>query len=134
MGQRGERDSRVRVRVAIAWRAHWLCAYAMSGSKVMACRVAQVGHSTIDYDLKNDTDFAAQAEEAKEHAIDLLHTRCMQRCLEGDIEPVYWQGEVVGHIQKFDTRLLIEMLRGHMPHIFKTPGSSQVNVENGDNI
>src|SRR5207253_1403007 len=60
--QRGERGSRVRVRVAIAWRARWLCDYAMSGSKVMACRNARVGHSTVDYHLKNDPDFAAQAE------------------------------------------------------------------------
>jgi hypothetical protein len=101
--QRGERDSRARVRAAIVWRSHWLCAYAMSGSKVMACRVARVGHSTADYHLKNDLDFAAQAESAKDHADDLLHTRCMQRCIEGDIEPVYWQGDV-GYIRKFDTR------------------------------
>src|SRR5581483_12121166 len=130
----GERDSRVRVRAAIVWRSHWLCTYAMSGSKVMACRVAHVGHSTADYHLKNDPDFAAQADSAKEHATDLLHTRCMQRCIEGDIEPVYWQGQVIGHIRKFDTRLQIEALRAHMPHIFKTPGSGQANAETDDSI
>jgi hypothetical protein len=132
--QRGERGSRVRVRVAMAWRVRWLGAYAMSASKAMACRAARVGHSTTDYHLKNDVDFAAQADSAKERAIDLLHTRCMQRCLEGDIEPVYWQGEVVGYIRKFDSRLQIEMLRAHMPAIFKTPGTAPVNVETGDKI
>jgi hypothetical protein len=74
----------------------------MSGSKVMACRVARVGHSTADYHLRNDLDFAAQ--------------------------------EVVGYIRKFDTRLQIEMLRAHMPAIFKTPGTAPVNVETGDKI
>jgi hypothetical protein len=106
----------------------------MSGSKVMACRNARVGHSTVDYHLKNDLDFAARAESAKEHADDLLHTRCMQRCLEGDMEPVYWRGEVVGHVRKFDTRLQIEMLRAHMPHTFKTPGQGNINIDTGDKI
>src|SRR5947207_10896867 len=62
-----------------------------------------------DYYLKNNPDFAAQAEAAKAHAVDLLFTRCMQRCLEGNVEPIYWQGIVVGHIRKFDSRLQIEM-------------------------
>jgi hypothetical protein len=131
---RCDRPSRLRVRAVIAARARFLTFYAVLGSQHGACKKARISFEDIAYQLKNDPDFMAQAEEAKEHAIDLLHTRCMQRCLEGDIEPVYWQGEVVGHIQKFDTRLQIEMLRGHMPYIFKTPGSGQVNVENGDNI
>jgi len=108
----------VRARVAVAWRGRWLCNYAMSGSKVMACRNARVGHSTVGYHLKNDPDFAAQAEAAKAHAIDLLFTRCMQRSLEGDVEPIYWQGIVVGYIRKFDSRLQIEMLRAlHAGHV-----------------
>jgi hypothetical protein len=125
--QRGERDSRVRMCAAISWRARWLCVYAMSASKVMACRAARVGHSTADYHLKNDPDFAAQAEAAKAHAVELLHARCFQRALEGDIEPIYWQGIVVGHVRKFDSRLQIEMLRAWKPDRFKAPGT-QVNV------
>jgi hypothetical protein len=132
--QRGERDSRVRVRAAIAWRARWLSFYAMSASKAMACRTARVGHSTADYHLKNDADFAQQADAAKAHAIDLLHTRCMQRALEGDMEPIYWQGILVDHVRKFDSRLQIEMLRALMPQTFKTPGTGQINVETGDKI
>jgi hypothetical protein len=113
----------VRVRIAMAWRIRWLCAYAMSASKAMAYRDARIGHSTADYHLNNDPDFAAQADSAREYAIDLLHTRSMQRCIEGDIEPVYWQGEIVGYIRKFDSRLQIEMLRAYRPDRFKTPGT-----------
>ena len=122
------------MRAAIAWRARWLCIYAMSASKIMACRTARVGHSTVDYHLKNDADFRTQAEAAKAHAIDLLFTRCMQRAIEGDCESVFWQGITVGHIRKFDSRLQIEMLRALMPATFKTPGNAPVNVETGDKI
>jgi hypothetical protein len=106
----------------------------MSASKVMSCRKAKVGHSTVDYHLKNDPDFAEQAEAAKAYAIDLLHTRAMQRAIEGDCEPVYWQGIEVGHVRKFDSRLQIEMLRAYMPDKFKTPGAGQINVDTGDKI
>jgi hypothetical protein len=99
----------------MAWRALWLAIYARSGSKVMACRSARVGHSTADYHLQNDPDFASQAEAAKGQAIELLHARAFQRCLEGDLEPIYWQGRLVDHVRKFDSRLQIEMLRAWMP-------------------
>jgi hypothetical protein len=85
----------------------------------------------VDYHLKSDVDFAAQAEAAKAHAIDLLFTRCMQRCLEGDVEPIYWQGIVVGHVRKFDSRLQIEMLRALKPDVFKTPGQQPANINSG---
>jgi hypothetical protein len=106
----------------------------MSASKVMSCRRAKVGHSTVDYHIKSDPDFATQAQEAKAHAIDLLHTRCFQRALEGDIEPIHWQGVVVDYVRKFPERLQIEMLRAHMPNTFKTPGSGPVNIDTGDKI
>jgi len=123
--------SRARARVTIAWRAHWLAVYASSGSKFHAARTAHVGVSTVDYHLRSDPDFAEQAEAAKAHAIDLLYTRAFQRCLEGDIEPVYWQGIVVGHIRKFDSRLQIEMLRALKPDVFKTPGQTPANINTG---
>jgi hypothetical protein len=58
----------------------------------------------------------------------------MQRAVEGDCEPVFWQGIEVGHVRKFDGRLQIEMLRAHMPDRFKTPGQAVVNVDTGDKI
>jgi hypothetical protein len=130
----GHRPTRLRVRAIIAWRARWLAVYAMGFSKMMACRKAHVGIHTVNFHLKNDPDFALQAEAAKAYAIDLLHTRCFQRALEGDIEPIHWQGVVVDYVRKFPERLQIEMLRAHMPNTFKTPGSGPVNIDTGDKI
>jgi hypothetical protein len=130
----GQTDSRQRVRVAVSWRAGWLLNYAMTASKAMACRAAHVTERTANYHLRSDHDFKAQADEAKEHCIDLLHTRMMQRSLEGDIEPIYWQGVKVDHVRRFDSRLQIEMARAHMPDKFKTPGQALVNIETGDKI
>jgi hypothetical protein len=56
----------------------------------------------------------------------------MRRAIEGDCEPIFWQGIQVGHVKKFDGRLQIEMLRAHLPAKFKTPGSQAPWVA-GDN-
>ena len=85
----------------------------------MAARAAKVGHSTAEYHLKNDPDFAAQAEAAKRRTPLIYCTQgAMQRCLEGDCEPVFWQGIEIGHVRKFDSRLTVELLRAHMPERF----------------
>ena len=38
----------------------------------------------------------------------------------------------MGHIRKYDSRMQIELLRAHMPNLFKTPGS-HAPVISGDN-
>jgi len=134
LNKRGQSDTRLRVRGAISLRARFLTNYAMTGSIVLACRKSKISEQTFYYHKRNDKDFAQMVEDAKAHCIDLLHARCMQRSLEGDIEPVHWQGVVVDYIRKFDSRLQIEMLRAHMPNKFKTPGGGPIHVETGDKI
>ncbi len=51
--------------------------------------------------------------------------------MEGQLEPVYCQGKVVGQIKKFDSRLRIAMLRAHLPDLFRTPGLGHVKVVTG---
>ncbi len=54
--------------------------------------------------------------------------------LEGDLEPIYWQGILVDRVRKFPERLTVELLRAHMPTTFKTPGTAPINVNTGDNV
>ena len=41
--------------------------------------------------------------------------------MEGDVEPVYYMGVVVGYVRKYDSKLVIEMLRAYRSDRFKTP-------------
>jgi len=41
----------------------------MTASKALACRAARVTERTANYHLKEDPDFSAQANEARDHAI-----------------------------------------------------------------
>src|SRR6266545_6117579 len=95
------RPTRLRVRAVIARRARFLTFLAVLGSQKAACRKAKVDDHDITYQLHNDPDFMAQAEVAHAYFVDLLHMRAAQRAIEGDCEPVFWQGIEVGHIRKF---------------------------------
>lgn len=99
----------------------------MSGGYMFALRAAGVCYNTFRAHERNDHEFARQVREAEAEGAQLLHDVCWKRVTQGDLEPIYWQGEVVGHIRKFDTRLQIEFLRAYMPDRFKTPGTN-VNI------
>jgi hypothetical protein len=87
-----------------------------------------VSQPQVYIERSHDTEFASQWQEAIAHFADLLEARTTQLTLEGNIEPVYYMGVVVGYIRKFDSKLQIEMLRAYKPERYKTPG---VNVNVG---
>src|SRR5437868_39651 len=106
----------------------------MATGVVFATKSARVSYNTFQLHRRNDPEFAAQIREAEAQGAELLHYACFQRAVEGNLEPVYFQGQVVGHIRKFDTRLQIEFLRARMPELFKTPGVAPININTGQQI
>lgn len=126
--------NRARARYALSWRPRFLAIFALSKSPLMAARAAGVAINTVRKHRAADPDFELQYEEAEEHALQLLHDVTMKSAIEGECEPVFWQGIPVGHIRKVDNRLRIEMLRAHMPKTFKTPGAKvAINAGNVQN-
>jgi hypothetical protein len=123
---------RARARAATRWRPRFLKALRMSCNWTDSLKAAHVSHNTVKLHERNDPEFAAQLKEAEEEGAQLLHAVCFQAALQGELQPVYWQGQIVGHIRKYDARMQIELLRAHMPHLFKTPGS-RAPVISGDN-
>jgi hypothetical protein len=114
--------NRARARYAMTWRPRFLATLALSRSQSMASRAAKVSHVTARRHRREDSDFEVQCIAAEEHAVELLHDVTFKSALEGECEPVLWQGIQVGHIIRHDNRLRIEMLRANMPQTFKTPG------------
>jgi hypothetical protein len=110
-------------RWAIAWRPRFLAVLSLSASELFAARAAKVSVRTPRRHREQDPEFTRQCEEAHQNAIQLLHDVTMKSAIEGECEPVFWQGIPIGHIRKVDNRLRIEMLRAHMPKTFKTPGA-----------
>lgn len=121
---------RTRALYALKWRPTFLAALSLTRSSIISCKAAQVSRAVVFQQKADDPQFCAQWEAAEAHAVDLLHDACFKSALEGDCEPIMWQGIVCGHIRKYDSRLRIEMLRAHMPAKFKQPGGATVNINN----
>jgi hypothetical protein len=100
-----------------------LAVVALSYELILGAKAAGVSPQTVINHRHADPDFDAQVIAAQEHCIQILHAVAMRRVIEGDCEPIFWQGIEVGHVRKFDGRLQLEMLRAHMPSKFKTPGA-----------
>lgn len=118
-----------RIAYALQWRPRFLAAVALTNSTTIGANFAHVSPTTVLAHRREDKDFDAQVLAAQEHAVQLLHDVCFAQAIEGNCEPVYWQGIRCGHIRKYPERLQIEMLRAHVPGKFKQPGSRfAVNV------
>lgn len=120
--------ARACARFALAWRPKFLAALSMTRAPTLAARFARITRDTAYEHRKQDEAFAQQWDDAIDHATELLHSRCFQRALEGDCEPVWYMGIRVGYVRKYDSKLQIEMLRAYKPDTFKTAG---VNVNVG---
>jgi hypothetical protein len=118
---------RARARYALVWRPRFLAALSMCHSPELAARHIRISCQMAYYHRKHDPQLAKQWDEAREFGIEMLHARAFQRAVEGDLEPVFHMGVVVGYVRKFDSRLQIELLRAYRPADFKTPGT-QVNI------
>lgn len=68
---------------------------------------------------KEDGEFARRWEEALEAAADALEDEAIRRAVDGVEEPVFYQGEVVGHVTKYSDALLMFYLRGIRPNKFR---------------
>jgi hypothetical protein len=123
---------RERAKYAMRWRPTFLACVALSHSVILGARAADVSPTTVIAHRNADPEFDAQVLAAQDHCIELLHAVAMRRVIEGDCEPIFWQGIEVGHVRKFDGRLQLEMLRAHMPAKFETPGAKGALV--GGNV
>jgi hypothetical protein len=115
---------RARAHAAMRWRPRLLKALTMSCRLTLALRAARVSYNTVRAHERNDPEFAGQLNQAQREGAELLHDVCFKAALEGSLEPIFFQGKVVGHVRKYDSRLQIEFLRAHMPEKFKTPGQN----------
>lgn len=121
-----QRRTRARVRFALSWRPRFLAMLAITGSQITAAAHAKISYPTVRDHRRADPDFAHQITEADDHATELLKDRAMQLAMEGNMEAIYYMGVPVGYQRKFDSRLIVELLRARSPEKFKTPGQAPI--------
>lgn len=78
-----------------------------------------VGRATVYDWRKADDDFAAAWDDAYETGTDLIEQEAIRRAVEGVDEPVFYKGEVCGHVRKFSDTLLMQQLNARRPEKYR---------------
>lgn len=100
-------------------KAVFLATFAKMGTVQAACNKTKVGRSTVYFWAKVDKLFAVAFAEAQEEATDVCEQEARRRGVDGVLEPVYYQGDVVGHIRKYSDTCLLAILNAYRPEKFK---------------
>jgi len=64
---------------------------------------------------KREPEFAAAWAEALQIGLDRLEDEAVRRAMDGTEEPVFYQGQQVGTVQKYSDRMLTVLLKAHRP-------------------
>jgi hypothetical protein len=93
--------------------------YKETGSITAAARKAKVNRCSI-YGLRRlDPDFDKRCTEARAMGIDAMEDEAIRRAVEGDEQPVYKDGKVIGTRVSYSDLLMIFLLKGMKPDTYK---------------
>jgi hypothetical protein len=97
-------------------REKFLLSLVETGGNVSAsCGLAGIKRRTA-YDWRgDDPEFAAEWDEAVNVGLDALESEARRRAFEGIQEPVFYKGEICGHIRRYSDSLIMFMLKAYRP-------------------
>ena len=101
------------------WKPLFLDTLRRTGNVVRAANNADVARQVVYRARGSSTKFKADWDEALEEARELLESEARRRAEIGVEEPVFYQGEIVGHIRKYSDNLLMFLLKAHWPQKFR---------------
>jgi hypothetical protein len=112
----------------------FLVAYSEVGNISQAAELAGIDRSTIYVWKDRDPKFVAAMAEAEEKAADRLEQEARRRAVEGVSEPVFYQGEKVGTVQKYSDTLLIFLMKGVRPEKYRERFGHEITGKDGGPI
>jgi hypothetical protein len=77
--------------------------------------LAQISQSMLKNWRHRDPEFLAASNEAYDEGTEQFSAEVKRRAIEGWNEPVYYQGQQVGHVRKFSDALLMFELKKRNP-------------------
>ena len=116
------------VREGPDWAAEFLGALRDTGNVRLACQAAGISRPTA-YDRRDrDPVFAGAWHWAREDAGELLEGEAWRRAVHGWDEPVYQGGKYVGNIRKYDSNLLVVLLKALKPEVYRERVDMTIDV------
>lgn len=108
-----------------SWHARWLEAFELTANVTEACQATGIARKTAYNHREQFPEFKDAWLRAEAVAADKLEREAWRRAVEGWEEPVFGSlgnnsgsGEV-GRIRKYDSTMLIFLLKGHKPEKFR---------------
>lgn len=98
--------------------ATYLTELRATGLEAKSARAAGVTLRSVKRQYEQDPGFHELALDSLEEFADSLEQEAVRRAVEGVEEPVFHQGEIVGHVTKYSDTLLAKLLTGRRPAIF----------------
>ena len=115
-----------------SWKPLFLDTLRGTGNVRLSARNANVTRQVVYRARDRSAKFRADWDEALEEARELLEAEARRRAAIGVDEPVFYKGEVVGHIRKYSDTLLMFLLKAHWPEKFRENVSIDQRVSGRD--
>jgi hypothetical protein len=106
----------------------------LSGDVTEAASHAAYGRTAVYSYRDKDPKFKAKWDAAVELGIDAMEEEARLRAVKGDEEDVWHNGEVVGRRRRKSDTLLIFMLKGKRPHVYRDNASLEVTGKDGADL
>lgn len=81
------------------------------GNVTLAAKVAGYARSSLYERIKEDPSFAQAVDDARAEYQSRLELEADRRAVEGVEKPVFYQGEVCGHVREYSDNLLMFRLK-----------------------
>lgn len=105
--------------------------FAKCGVIFRAAEKASLNRSTHYEWLKLDVEYSRAFSDVKEEYIEKLEAEADRRAVEGVDRPVFYDGNVVGHIREYSDTLLIFRLKALKPEKYRESYHITGKVEHG---
>lgn len=90
-----------------------------TGNITLSCKKSKVPRRTIYDWLEKDEKFKELYDKSVLIGIELLEDEAQRRAYHGTTKPVYQGGKKVGQVQEYSDTLLIFLLKGKKPEVYK---------------
>lgn len=97
------------------WAKRFLALIRTGSPLLHACHQLGIARSTAYTRIRDEPEFKTQYEEAVEYQRDALAKEAFRRAHDGVDEPVFFHGEVCGHVKRYSDSLLMRLLQAKDP-------------------
>ena len=101
------------------WKPIFLAKLQEMAVVTFAAQAAGITRSGAYKARDRDPKFARRWQEALDTAVDMLEAKAHEVAFVGVLEPVYYKGDLVGHVRKYSVDMMKFLLAAHRPEKYR---------------